>query len=460
MVKTSTLISIIYFSANIILLILLAWYVKKKGEYESIKSRAFLKDVWSQRKIYAPLIIHFYDTATDIGVVYYWYTLMIDEQENDIDYISVNMTVFFWCGIAFLLVYRLLTLIIVIIGASCADEDDSPEWYDLIFVFLDIYIFRMVYESFKTANETLQKNAQKRRKKNEAKKQKQQQQHTEIEMEPAATKESTIDDIDAERATVIEDGIADDDDEIITIEPHEAQSVIQLLESVTESMPQIMLQSVFVIRSYNEPLLAQGDIWLISFSILASLVSISNKIVNEDASSFEHESKSLSPKLQFPKCVSYLYILRVIWRLSDIMSKFAIYVLMWVVVGGAWLGIWVGFTFLLWFIYLFVIFGNKLIDNFIKSFVALAAVSLAVNPDSQHLLKFIESCIGLTLIVIFGTLDFECSICAPMDERQFSNEYDNPRILRFFIIACIATFLEPMLYTILRCTKMIDAYME
>ena len=96
MVKTSTLISILYFCANIILLLILGYYVKKKGEYESIKSKAFIKDIWSQRKIYAPIIIHFYDTATDIGVILYWYGLMIDETNKDKDYESVDMIVFFW----------------------------------------------------------------------------------------------------------------------------------------------------------------------------------------------------------------------------------------------------------------------------------------------------------------------------------------------------------------------------
>ena len=106
--KTGTLISIIYFSANIILLFILGYYVKVKGEYESIKSRAFLKDVWSQRTIYAPLIVHFYDTATDIGVVYYWYQLMVDDN----DYESVNLEIFFWCGISFLILYRFFVLLL------------------------------------------------------------------------------------------------------------------------------------------------------------------------------------------------------------------------------------------------------------------------------------------------------------------------------------------------------------
>ena len=146
MVQTSTLISIIYFCANILLLLILGYYVKKRGEYESIRSRAFIKDIWTQRKIYAPLIIHFYDTATDIGVILYWHGLMIDETKKGIDYQSVDMTVFFWCGISFLLVYRVFTLIFVLIDVlGCVDISAlDSNWYDIILILLDVYIFKAV----------------------------------------------------------------------------------------------------------------------------------------------------------------------------------------------------------------------------------------------------------------------------------------------------------------------------
>ena len=121
---------------------------EEKGEYESIKSKAFIKDIWTQRKIYAPLIVHFYDTATDIGVIIYWYGLMIDETEKGIDYRSVNMTVFFWCGISFLLVYRVLTLLFVALDVMGCDLDLNSDWYDIILVLLDVYIFKAVCLNF------------------------------------------------------------------------------------------------------------------------------------------------------------------------------------------------------------------------------------------------------------------------------------------------------------------------
>ena len=52
----------------------------------------------------------------------------------------------------------------------------------------------------------------------------------------------------------------------------------------------------------------------------------------------------------------------------------------------------------------------------------------------QHILKFIESCIGLSMVAVFATLDFGCGICASPEERKFSNESDNRRILIFFVM--------------------------
>eukprot|EP01084_Bolivina_argentea_P199633 341572_1 len=101
--KYSTIVSIIYFSANIIFMFALAFYVYKTGNH-SLKSKSYFKDIWSQRKIFLPLIIHFYDTATDIGVIYNWSELMRDEKT--VNYESVDMKTFFWCGITFLILYR------------------------------------------------------------------------------------------------------------------------------------------------------------------------------------------------------------------------------------------------------------------------------------------------------------------------------------------------------------------
>eukprot|EP01083_Nonionella_stella_P299931 1021403_1 len=144
----SSIVSIIYFSVNFVFLTVLGVIVYLQGGH-TVKSKSYFKDLWNQRKIYAPLIIHFYDTATDIGVIYNWYQLMQDEKTDpDIDYTSVDMTVFFWSGIAFLAVYRLCLLFYSLWEWLI---DQTGEWYYVLLVLCDLYIFIAVYESFSDA---------------------------------------------------------------------------------------------------------------------------------------------------------------------------------------------------------------------------------------------------------------------------------------------------------------------
>ena len=87
---------------------------------------------------------------------------------------------------------------------------------------------------------------------------------------------------------------------------------------------------------------------MILYSCIASLISISNKFVYFDVPEKQFADKARSLKQgRGPNCISYWYILRVLWRVSDIMSKFSVYVLIWVVLGGAWLPIWCGFLYII-----------------------------------------------------------------------------------------------------------------
>ena len=464
MVSTSSIISIIYFSTNIILLLLLGYYVKKKGKYDSIKSKAFIKDIWNQRTIYAPLIVHFYDTATDIGVIYYWYGLMVDQRDGIKHYQSLNMTVFFWCGITFLLVYRVATFLMVIFLIIVKDHTTHP--LDLVLVLLDVYIFKAVYESFKVANSKMVSNARKR-KANQARRSEQHQEKGEMELQIRTNNTNNDKDdeenIEEENHIEEEDHIEEKDhiEEEKPIEMTGKQLVIQFLEAITESMPQIMLQCIFVIRSKNDPDLADNDnILLISLSVFASMISIANKFVSM-TSVFSEDAAGLGPRMEFPKCINYWYIVRVIWRICDVISKFAVYVLIWTVMGGAWLGILFVCMCCWWTIYFCIIDKAGCVPR-TGSAVYLALVSAAgVLFEQDHfyapiVIKFVESCIGLTIVAVFATMDFECGICSPSEQRLFDNASDNVRILRFFIMGCVSALMDVILFSVLYCFRMMD----
>eukprot|EP01084_Bolivina_argentea_P055781 102200_1 len=235
------------------------------------------------------------------------------------------------------------------------------------------------------------------------------------------------------------------------VEPAEYQMLLQCGESVLESLPQIILQSVFIIRSGNDQKLKAGNIVLIFLSVIASLLSIANKFIWVDkvGPSVASKAQSLKPRKIFPGCINYWYLVRVLWRICSIMSTFSIYVLIWTVLGGEWLPICAVILFIAWIIVFMYGWKEHFLGGCAIDFTAMAAVMINRNIWSVFVAKYILNGIGLSMIAVFGTLSFECGICADPVSRQFMNVSDNYRMLLYFIMGCFALGLEILLYIIL-----------
>eukprot|EP01083_Nonionella_stella_P202066 738583_1 len=270
MAEYSTIVSIIYFTMNIIFMLALALYVYKSGNHK-LKSTSYFKDIWNQRKIFWPLIIHFYDTATDIGVVYDWGESMEREKAPNVNYGSVDMESFFWCGVTFLIVFRVGMLMFSVYKW----RRNEGEWWYILLVLVDLYIFVIVYESFQAAQGVITNNAAKRERNKAKRKQKR---HEEIDNLKQLEQAVDAGNISTVQPSEIKATLEKEDQ----VEPVNTQMLLQLCETVTESMPQIVLQSVFIIRSANETKLSEdggSNLALLLFSVLASLFSISSKFV-------------------------------------------------------------------------------------------------------------------------------------------------------------------------------------
>eukprot|EP01084_Bolivina_argentea_P278526 475875_1 len=147
------------------------------------------------------------------------------------------MTVFVWCAISFLILYRVVTIIISIMTNSEENSDWSIWIFDIFLSIIDMYIIRTVYKSIKGDIE----------------------------------------------------------------EPSPKQKMIQLAESVFESLPQVVLQSVFIIRSNNDPELAKNSsIYLVALSLISSLFSVTNKYIWLDKEAVVMYAKEAQVKA--PKC--------------------------------------------------------------------------------------------------------------------------------------------------------------
>eukprot|EP01083_Nonionella_stella_P140577 431309_1 len=460
MVEYSTVVSIIYFSVNILFMFALALYVYKSGNHElKTKSdgKSYFKDIWNQRKIFWPLIIHFYDTATDIGVIYNWGELMADEKAPDFNYESVDMESFFWCGVTFLIVFRVGMLMYSVFEWCRSDG----EWWHILLVLVDLYIFVVVYESFQAANDVITDNAAKRKRNAEKRKQKRQE-----EIDKKLELAVDAGDISTAQATEIKAEMEKE------VEPGEAQMILQLCEAVTESMPQIVLQSVFIIRSANDTKLSAdggSNLPLLLFSVLASLFSISNKFVwfDKEVKAIAKGAIYLKPSPKCPHCIQYWYVIRAVWRLCHVFSKFAAFTLIWTVLGGAWLPIWTGICYVFWWIVLMVVINA--VDSldrcedwceaaFTCSAYGLGYLVAMVFASTKYKIHFIFKClettVAFTVITIFATTSFKCDdlgddICADASTRMlfnFNDKSNNNRIFMYWILGIVAHVMDVVLY--------------
>eukprot|EP01084_Bolivina_argentea_P228301 385621_1 len=449
-ISFSAAASLIYFATYTIMMILLATFIWIKESHGLDKT--FLKSVWIQRRIYAQVIIHFYDTATDIGVIITWFFLWQDSN----DYKSVDMGVFFFCGCAVALLYRFVCFCLILYEELNEDNikeneglgykeriNYNNEWVmcciycriciRLPLIILDLFIFEAVYESFKSSEKIIDENRRRteiRQQRIQAKIKNKRAQKLWEKVENAlviclvtrfkgnaketfesiankngfisfelfesairnygftddqiqqcfwaldTNKSGKIDEEEfskwylaqitfkaemiekynqevdakeAENTTLIHN---DDDDifnniviqltkeeerelELEDIDPASIQYYCMLAEAVFESMPQVILQTVFLVRAINDPILRNNSNQTLVFtSLIASIVSVSNKFYLMDKLGVKDKAKSAKPKKQFPKCIEPWYSVRISWRFFHIFCRFAVFSLIWIVLGG------------------------------------------------------------------------------------------------------------------------------
>jgi len=320
-------ITCIYGGSHLFLMLLLALkiYLHKQKTGKEYSVWGYLTAMWKDRAIYGALLVHIYDTATDFGVLWEWYHLWQVEIEGR-NIISLDMEQFFTTAIGFLIAYRVL---LGLFGWFLATDTikDKDIWYShwclaLIGGFfvgfipgaLELLVFFAIWSDSQVEEEN--------------------------------------------------DG-----------GPGGAQKMVQSSEGVLESLPEVIMQSVFYMRAYNDPYLrsrASGIYILVGVSIFASLLSIASKYVwvdewmvddpskscfiNNDAYEScrkSHEDKFVSKIACYEYHISFGYIIRVIWRLSAVGARFVIFALIWVVLGGAFEIIFVPVMVVFWYLLLF-----------------------------------------------------------------------------------------------------------
>ena len=97
------IVTIIYFTLYLLLLLIISVITYDSNE----SKKKWLSGVWKKKSIYTPVIVHIYDTTTDIGVLMLWAQLAFDDDEN-VDHVDIKA--FFYLGVTFLVLYRISSM--------------------------------------------------------------------------------------------------------------------------------------------------------------------------------------------------------------------------------------------------------------------------------------------------------------------------------------------------------------
>lgn len=142
-IEWSTYASIVYFTLNVLLIIGLAVFVYKK-EGNGIKET--LLTTWKQKGIYGQVLVHLYDTATDVGILVEWGILAYDGN----NYQAIDMRVMFYTSLGFLMFYRLISVILVVRSWYVNDRIRKSMYKtflcrQILIAISDMYIIRIVW---------------------------------------------------------------------------------------------------------------------------------------------------------------------------------------------------------------------------------------------------------------------------------------------------------------------------
>lgn len=104
--------------------------------------QSWIKDIWTKRRCFLPVLTHLFDQATDIGVIYGFGKLSFDEFKYGSDYCQeINPLYLFIASITVFLFYRIIS------GISIYYHTRS--WIRIVSQLFDLEIFRAIWVNYK-----------------------------------------------------------------------------------------------------------------------------------------------------------------------------------------------------------------------------------------------------------------------------------------------------------------------
>ena len=377
----SAIAVIIYASFYASLLVVISVITYRPDQSKS----KWISVIWKQRGIYLPILVHIYDTSTDIGVIIIWADLAFEDMKNPKYVEHIDMLLLFILALVFIVIYR-------IAGA-----------FGMIFIgrhvsaCLAIFDLAIIYE--------------------------------------------------------VHESVSHSDGDYFT----EYIECLKLAEAVLESVPQILLQSVFIIRTFkNEDgagKLGSQEQILIFASIFASSISIANKFVsfdhdylatthsqnanlchgmgksksklNSNTKNSSINSNNSSVNCACSGCISFGWVVCVMFRYWTVTSRVIVCVLMWSVVCGYFLIIYIFLEFVVFgLIVYWVVFERGKGDW--QTMLAINMIYLVgiIGPGKYWVwfARLIDDVIMMALITMFSSADWlgncDSNLCSDKDIRN------------------------------------------
>eukprot|EP01084_Bolivina_argentea_P148162 259089_1 len=372
--EPSTIGLIVYLSAMILLMIILSIHAYTISNWNDKTS--FFKAVKSMKSIYGAILVHIYDTSTDIAVLISWGILTRNEVSGTKDYENINMLSLFIPAVLVIFLYRFAFFLYVQIVTRGSIYEIRFCSLRSILILLDLYIFVLVYDQFKGRY----------------------------------------------------------------MSPCGMQKRLQTWEASFEAMPQLILGSIFLIRTYGTSLAESGNIYIIFASIIGSLISIVNKFMDDDTLRIIEKAAGFHP----------LYFVVLLWRFCEIIVRFSIFTLLWSVINGMYLPIYFVINFAIYFVLPRAINVNvygtdKRINIRMEVLYTLQSVFGIVLTRNMLLVfvRFFDNLIMVAIICVFTILKFECETCYDETKRNYNQ---NPYIFALIIMSGACTVLSFMIY--------------
>eukprot|EP01084_Bolivina_argentea_P243937 408789_1 len=234
--------------------------------------KLWFKIVWKMRSVYTCLAVHTFDVLTDVLIIMEWWYL--EKKQGNIEHINPRLMAI--CGIATLIFHKMVS-----VTAFWLKEKNV---YRCILQLLDVLIFEEIYISHKKIV-------------------------AKFKNQKASLKGTTAE----------EEGI----------ETTTSFKYVRSLEAVFESIPQSVLQTVFILRTVGQ--YETGVLVISLLSIFQSIVSMTNSIVKND-NIYMNTPKWKKHKQRLPPTIKFLK--HAFCRLSEVLYRIALLSLFWTVCGG------------------------------------------------------------------------------------------------------------------------------